>query len=146
MILKTADIVAELHRQSLLTIDLGDGRKVTAQRLDLEPGAIAMQTDLSRGQLCVNQVTDWQGVTLSDIGVGTPEQASEVVAFAPEIFQRVIFNRIDWINIIAAAITTDFVERAEAYEDNKKKSMTGSNTKASKTNSRAAPRGARKKK
>lgn len=141
-----ADVVAALQAQRSLVCDLGDGRKVFVTRLSYEAGGVAFNENLTRGQLCVKQVTGWEGVTVGDLGIGTSEQSDEPVAFTPVVFESIIFDKPEWLEQIAQVIIDDYMTRLAEHEENKKKSRTGLSTKASKSSSkRARPGGSKRK-
>lgn len=106
-----AALIARMDEQRTRWVSLPDGKRVQFRRpLETEFGKF--RAGVGVDHLC-EYACGWEGFAESDL-LGAAVGASDAVAFAPELWARVLRDRIDYVPTLAQAIVTAITEHLDA--------------------------------
>ena len=106
-----AALIAKMDEQRARWVDLPDGKRVQFRRpLETEFGRF--RGGVSVEHLC-EHVCGWDGFTEADL-LGPAIGASDVQTFAPELWARVVRDRVDYVKPLAEAMAASITEHLAA--------------------------------
>ena len=113
-----AALLARLDEQRMRWADLPDGKRVRYRR-PLETEFAKFRSGVDVEHLC-EYVCGWEGFTEADL-LGPAIGASDPVNFTPKLWERLVRDRIDYVQPVAQAMVqaiTEHLEQREAIAKN----------------------------
>lgn len=108
-----AALIARMDEQRARWVDLPSGKRVRIRR-PLETEFIRFRAGAGVEHVC-EFACDWEGFTEADL-LGAAVGASDEQAFAPELWSRVVRDRVDYVQPVAKALVDAITEHLAAKD------------------------------
>lgn len=118
-------LIAQMRDQRKSLVELCEGKRVQITRppendlesfvTTTEDGRFTLHCELRH---VLRYTVGWEGFTEADL-VG-PAGSSDQVPFAPELWQMVVEDKLDWLRTVAQALLDSIVAHREAKAEDQK--------------------------